>query len=200
MSATQSQIYEFGPFRLDGSARELWCDGRPVALTEKTFELLSLLVQSRGRTLTKLELMNELWPDTVVEENNLTVQVSALRKALCEGAAERRYIETLARRGYRFVAEVRTDPAPAVASEATPPEAAGVAPQLYAPTFVGRELELELLERSFARFAGCGRVVFITGSAGMGNTALCEQFTLRTRAKKRRADRDRPLPGAIWRA
>jgi DNA-binding winged helix-turn-helix (wHTH) protein len=71
-------------------------------------ELLVLLVRRRSRALTKAELMARIWPDTVVEENNLTVSVSILRKALGESGSERRYIETLPRRGYRFVAEVRT--------------------------------------------------------------------------------------------
>jgi DNA-binding winged helix-turn-helix (wHTH) protein len=183
MSATHPQVYEFGPFRLDHSEHQLWCGGKPVALTEKVFELLALLVQSRGRTMTKAELMAKLWPDTVVEENNLTVQVSALRKALGEAASERRYIQTLARRGYRFVADVRTGYAPAVESSKGAPAEASVPSQHPRPAFVGRERELALLERSFAgAVEGCGRVMFISGGPGMGKTALCEQFTLRTRA------------------
>lgn len=183
MPPAPPQIFEFGPFRLDRSEHRLWCDGKPVALTEKVFELLSLLVQSRGRMLTKLELMSQLWPDAVVEENNLTVQVSALRKALGEGASERRYIETLARRGYRFVAEVRTGPAPAVENARRLVEENGAAGQRQTPPFVGREQELELLERTLAHAAGgSGRLVFVTGGAGLGKTALCEQLVARARA------------------
>src|SRR5919205_427162 len=102
MSEAGARVHEFGPFRLDAEERLLLRDGQPVALTDKLFELLLLLVQNRGHALTKAELMDRLWPDTVVEENNLTVNMSLLRKALGEGAAERRYIETLPRRGCRW--------------------------------------------------------------------------------------------------
>src|SRR5688572_3739167 len=100
-------LYEFGPFRLDARERLLLREGRPVALTDKVFELLLLLVRQRGRALSRSELMQQLWPDTVVEENNLSVNVSVLRRALGDASSGPRYIETLARRGYRFVAEVR---------------------------------------------------------------------------------------------
>src|SRR5262245_4995962 len=110
------QVYEFGPFRVDGAERTLRRAGSPIALTDKVFDLRWLLVQNRGHALTKAELMQALWPDTVVEENNLTVNMSTLRKALGESGGQRRYIETLARRGYRFVADVRES-----ALEALPP-------------------------------------------------------------------------------
>src|SRR5688500_16353731 len=102
MSTNPLGIYEFGPFRLDVAERTLQSGGSPVPLTAKVFELLVRLVQNRGRALGKIEIMSRLWPDTVVEENNLTVNISVLRKALGERASERRYIETLSRRGYRF--------------------------------------------------------------------------------------------------
>src|SRR5689334_9288340 len=123
--------YEFGPFRLEAGERRLWHGSTPVALTDKVFDLLLLLVQNQGRALGKAELMQRLWPDTVVEENNLSVNVSALRKALGEQPSERRYIETLSRRGYRFVAEVRVTTA-----QPTPP----VLPaERHRTAFVGRE-------------------------------------------------------------
>jgi tetratricopeptide (TPR) repeat protein len=126
--------------------------------------------------------MRQLWPDTVVEENNLTVNVSLLRKALGEGAADRRYIETLPRRGYRFVASPdaaaqgsakRDAAAPAVAEQAQP------APLASAPVrpFVGRARELHQVQRRFeGALSGGGRLVFVTGSAGMGKTEFCSQF------------------------
>src|SRR5690349_4284422 len=107
MPSGPQQIYEFGPFRVDGTERTLLRDGSPIALTDKVFDLLWVLVQNRGHAVPKAELMQALWPDTVVEENNLTVNMSTLRKALGESAGQRRYIETLSRRGYRFVADVR---------------------------------------------------------------------------------------------
>lgn len=98
--------YEFGPFRLDVAKRLLHKEGQPVALTPRLFETLLVLVENNGRLVEKDELMTRLWPDTVVEEANLTVNVSALRKALGESTKEHRYIVTFPGRGYRFVADV----------------------------------------------------------------------------------------------
>jgi DNA-binding winged helix-turn-helix (wHTH) protein/TolB-like protein/Flp pilus assembly protein TadD len=99
--------YGFGPFLLDTGEHLLLRDGQAVPLTIKAFELLTVLVENRGHLVLKEELLRQVWPETAVEENNLTVTISALRKALGEGPADRHYIETVPRRGYRFVAEVR---------------------------------------------------------------------------------------------
>ena len=79
MDERASPIYEFGPFRLDPAERRLTRGGRPVPLKGKAFDLLTVLVSNSGRLLSKDELMRALWPDRVVEENNLTVTMSALR-------------------------------------------------------------------------------------------------------------------------
>src|SRR4029453_11050488 len=97
--------YEFGDFRLDPLARVLSLRDRPIALAPKSFDLLRLMVERRGRGLERGELMRELWPDTIVEEANLTFQVSTLRKALGEDGAK--WIETVPKHGYRFTAPVR---------------------------------------------------------------------------------------------
>jgi DNA-binding winged helix-turn-helix (wHTH) protein/pimeloyl-ACP methyl ester carboxylesterase len=107
MSPHLSPVYEFGAFRLEVGERRLLCDGRPVPLTAKVFDTLRVLVEHAGRLLTKDELMQTLWPDTVVEENNLNHNVSVLRRALGDQATGQSYIETVPRAGYRFVAEVR---------------------------------------------------------------------------------------------
>ena len=107
MSQVSKQIYEFGCFRLDAVKRLLWREGEPVPLTSKSFETLLALVESRGEILDKDQLLSRIWPDTVVEEKNLTINVSALRKALGERPQEHRYIVTVPGRGYRFVAEVQ---------------------------------------------------------------------------------------------
>jgi len=99
--------YEFGSFRLDLAERRLLREGEPVPLPPKVFELLHVLVRRSGQILGKEELLREVWPGVVVEENNLSVNISALRKALGEGPHEHPYIETLPRRGYRFIAPVR---------------------------------------------------------------------------------------------
>lgn len=99
-------FYEFDAFRLDVQKRVLWRAGEPVALTAKVVDLLLALIARRSQVLEKDELLRSLWPDTVVEEGNLTVNISALRKALGESPNERRYIMTVPGRGYRFIAPV----------------------------------------------------------------------------------------------
>ncbi|AMY10727.1 Transcriptional regulatory protein QseB [Luteitalea pratensis] len=104
MSLEINEIYGFGSCRLDVGRRLVISAGNPVALPPKTFELLVLLVRHAGRALSKQELMTALWPNTFVEEANLSFQVSTLRKALgVDGAA---WIETLPTHGYRFSADV----------------------------------------------------------------------------------------------
>jgi DNA-binding winged helix-turn-helix (wHTH) protein/tetratricopeptide (TPR) repeat protein len=103
MSSPGNDFYEFGPFRLDLAERVLFRDGRPLTLTPKAFDLLLALVERGGHVTGKEELMSAVWPDTAVEESNLTHHISVLRKML----GERAYIETVPRRGYRFLAEVR---------------------------------------------------------------------------------------------
>src|SRR5213078_1571642 len=97
--------YEFGPFRLDAEQRLLFRDGRPVPLAPKVAETLLVLVESGGSLVTKDKLMRRLWPDTFVEESNLTQNIFTLRKALNESSI---YIETVPRRGYRFAGEIRS--------------------------------------------------------------------------------------------
>jgi eukaryotic-like serine/threonine-protein kinase len=99
-------FYEFGKFRCDPREHLLLCDGKPVALSPKCFEILLALIRSNGRLLLKDELMQQVWPDSFVEEANLTVNISALRKVLGETPEGPQYIETVPRRGYRFVAPV----------------------------------------------------------------------------------------------
>src|SRR6185369_1429377 len=100
-------IYEFGPFRVDALRRTLLREGKQVRLPSKAFEILLVLLEGNGRLVEKDELMLRVWPDTVVEENNLTVNISALRKSLTESPGEHRYVVTVPGRGYQFVAEVR---------------------------------------------------------------------------------------------
>src|SRR5579863_4464169 len=101
------RFYEFGPFKIDVSERLLFRENLALSLTPKAFDTLLALVESAGRILEKDDLMSKVWPDTVVEENNLSQNISALRKMLGQNPEERTYIETVPRRGYRFVATVR---------------------------------------------------------------------------------------------
>jgi DNA-binding winged helix-turn-helix (wHTH) protein/TolB-like protein/Flp pilus assembly protein TadD len=105
-SIRKSSFYDFGAFRIDTENRLLLNRGEVVTLQPKTFDVLLLLVENRGRVLTKDELMRQIWPDTVVEESNLTQNIYVLRKLFSTDAAGTKYIETIAKRGYRFVAQV----------------------------------------------------------------------------------------------
>ena len=100
-------LYEFHEFRFDPSNHLLSTGGSPVALTPKAFEILHVLVQNGGRLTTKEELMRRVWPDSFVEEANLTVNISALRKVLGDNVEGRQCIATVPKKGYRFVAPIR---------------------------------------------------------------------------------------------
>jgi len=106
MSMIGKELYQFGPFSLDPAERVVSRDGMPLSLTPKVFDTLVYLVRNHGRLLTKDELLKEVWRDTFVEEVNLAVNISTLRKMLGEGPQEGRYILTVPGRGYRFVAVV----------------------------------------------------------------------------------------------
>ena len=107
MGKSSQLIYEFGPFRLCARESVLLRAGEPVPLTPKAFDTLLLLIENRGHILEKNELMKRLWPSSFVEENNLNQNISVLRKALGEAHGQQRYIETISKRGYRFIAAVR---------------------------------------------------------------------------------------------
>ncbi|MGD9561797.1 MAG: winged helix-turn-helix domain-containing protein [Pyrinomonadaceae bacterium] len=106
MTRRNGNVYEFAGFRLNAGEKQLLRDGEPVPLTLKAFDLLVVLVENSGHLLGKSELLDRVWPDSFVEEANLSVKMSELRRALGEGPNERHFIETVPRRGYRFVADV----------------------------------------------------------------------------------------------
>jgi DNA-binding winged helix-turn-helix (wHTH) protein/TolB-like protein/Tfp pilus assembly protein PilF len=116
MGLNAKHLYEFGPFCLEPVEHLLLKADRPVPLTPKAFELLVFLVQNSGRLVTKDQIMRAVWPDSFVEEANLTVWISVLRRALGDREGGSHYIETVPKKGYRFAAEVReaTVPAPVV--------------------------------------------------------------------------------------
>ncbi len=108
MNSRVQQRYEFGPFQLDAANHSLLRDGQLVPLTPKAFDLLEVLVQNNGRLIEKDELLKEVWPDSFVEEGNINRNISIIRKVLGEDATGKPYIETVPKRGYRFVASVKT--------------------------------------------------------------------------------------------
>src|SRR5713101_7333833 len=130
MLSQVQERYEFGPFRLDPTEHTLLRGDQVVALTPKAFETLALLVRSRGHLVRKEELLERVWRDTIVEEGNLNVIIHTLRKALGDDPRESKYIETVAKCGYRFVAEVRQ----ADESEVTASEATNASPSVNAAT------------------------------------------------------------------
>ena len=97
------QFYRFDVFTLDLARRRLLRDNRPVPLKPKAFDLLVALVESRGRVVTKEELLERVWPNQFVEEGNLTVHMSAVRKALGDRKGEARFVETIPGQGYSFL-------------------------------------------------------------------------------------------------
>jgi len=107
MSKLDIELYEFGPFRLDPRERLLWRQGESLPLTPKAFDTLLALVRNSGHLMLKDELMKAVWPDSFVEEVNLSQNISLLRKTLGDTTQDSRYIVTVPGKGYRFVGEIR---------------------------------------------------------------------------------------------
>ena len=106
MSKEIRRLYEFGPYRVDPDERLLLKDQQPIPLPPKVFETLLILIQRSERVVLKDDLMKTLWPDTFVEEANLSQNIFVLRKALGESAQSPHYIVTVPGRGYRFAEKV----------------------------------------------------------------------------------------------
>jgi DNA-binding winged helix-turn-helix (wHTH) protein len=164
MSGQEPQIYEFDEFRLNIGEGVLLREGNPVCLQRKTFETLCALVKSNGRLVATAELMEALWTDTFVEENNLRQHISALRKSLGEKEKQTLFIETVPRRGYRFLPPIRV-----VDSNETTIHPPHNLPVQFAE-LIGREKEiaeiLNLLRREDVR------ILTLTGVGGTGKTTL----------------------------
>ena len=122
----QFSVFRFGDFVLDGSDRRLLRSGEDVYLPPKTFELLLHLLQNKGRVLTKDELLEAVWPHVNVVENTLAQRIREIREALGDGAHGGRFIKTVPRVGYQFIAELDDAPAGVVRAAAIAiPEPAG---------------------------------------------------------------------------
>src|SRR6185369_14369374 len=106
MSRKFNYLYEFGRFRLDPEEHTLLRDGSPIPLRPKVFDILLVLIENRGHLVYKEQLMSLVWPEQFVEEGNINKNISMLRQALGEGD-DAQFIETVPKRGYRFIADVR---------------------------------------------------------------------------------------------
>jgi predicted ATPase/DNA-binding winged helix-turn-helix (wHTH) protein len=152
---------EFGRFKVVRHRREMLVDGRPVELGGRAFDTLVALIDARGTVLGKDELMSRVWPDRVVEENNLQAQISMLRKAF---GAERHLIRTVAGRGYQFMGEIR---ATAAAAAAVTPAPVTNLPEEVSE-LIGREAELGDVTKLVTKH----RLVTLVGPGGIGKTRL----------------------------
>jgi predicted ATPase/DNA-binding winged helix-turn-helix (wHTH) protein len=172
-----SEAFVFGPFRLLIARRELLAHGVPVTMGQRAFEILLTLVSRHGQLVTKDELMAEVWPGVVVEENNIQVHISAVRKVLAAAGDGDRYLLTVAGRGYRFLAPVTREspgePKTAGVDDQSAPAGADIGaatnnlPQQLT-SLIGREADLaEIKARLRDR-----RLVTLTGSGGVGKTRL----------------------------
>ncbi len=191
MADAGSDKWRFAQFELDGPARALSLQGRPVKLGGRAFDLLVELVRERHRVVPKSELMDRVWPGLVVEENNLTVQISVLRRALGPGV-----LATVPGRGYRFTAEVEEPAQPGVALDGVQPATplgrrvpgetpAGTLAEVQARSaaesaaeLIGRDADLAALEAAMAGH----RLVTVIGAGGIGKTALARSLFARKRA------------------
>lgn len=124
----ETKIYEFNGFRLERAQHRLLYNGQPVTLKPKILDLLLFLVEKRGQLVGKADLLREVWPNTIVEENNITVSMSILRKKLADHV-DVEFIETVPRRGYRFLAAVTEIGAEPTATEDTAETGSLVTPQ-----------------------------------------------------------------------
>src|SRR6476619_4372613 len=175
------EAYLFGPFRLLVHQRELFAHGVPIPVGQRAFDILLVLVSRHAHLVTKDELMAEVWPGVIVEENNIQVQISALRKVLGTDGDPKRYLVTVPGRGYRFVAPVKTGSA-----EHSSPSTAALAEQTAAApgtagsqqagnnlpnqltSLIGRETEVAEIKAELSNY----RLVTLTGAGGVGKTRL----------------------------
>jgi len=167
-----SQVVAFPPFLLDPTSGRLLRDGKSVHLRPRTWKVLCYLAERPGRLVTKDELLSSVWSDAVVSEGTLSNSIRELRDALDDDAQSARYIQTVHRRGFRFIAPIVSAPAPWQA-ESPVPRAVGAASN----PLVGRHAELdELLAIAAEAARGTTRVVLVSGEAGIGKSSLVDRF------------------------
>jgi DNA-binding winged helix-turn-helix (wHTH) protein len=160
----------FGPFRLDARTESVWRGSEEIRLRPKSYAVLRHLAERPSALVTKDDLLAALWPDVAVGDAALVVCVAEIRKALDDDARVPRFVETVHRRGYRFIGSAQTIVAGSVAT---------------APEIVGRVDERRRLQQRLERaLAGHRHVVFLTGAAGIGKTALADTFVATLNAQQ----------------
>ncbi|HZR82017.1 MAG TPA: AAA family ATPase [Candidatus Binatia bacterium] len=181
----QPRLADPVPLRIEPENEWAWCGDRKLDLTPKAFAVLRYLIARPRRLVTKAELLEAIWNETIVSESALTSCIRDLRKALGDSSRSPRYLETVHRRGFRFIGPVTASEAAfagAVSAAAAAPAAPGGAPAAVAAILpnaplVGRDGDLARLRALFASALGGRRqVVFVTGEAGIGKTSLVEAF------------------------
>jgi predicted ATPase/DNA-binding winged helix-turn-helix (wHTH) protein len=158
----------FGPFRLLAAQRLLLEGDQPVRLGSRAFDILATLVERAGEVIGRDELTSRAWPQTFVEESNLKIQVSALRRALGDGQGGNRYIATIPGRGYNFVAPVRIERSRQAPQPATIASATAHNLPLAVTRMIGREEALASLVSRLSR----ERLLTIVGPGGIGKSTL----------------------------
>jgi DNA-binding winged helix-turn-helix (wHTH) protein/predicted ATPase len=168
---TQRRIYEFDDFRVDSGQFLLMRGGQSTPITPTVFRILLTLLERAGQVVSKEDLMKSVWPDSYVEEGNLNRNVSTLRKALDEKPSDHRYIETIPKTGYRFIAPVRS-------IDYQPPTGAGRRTSSgNVQQIVGRNVERKELWQAYEMAQqGHGSLICINGDVGLGKTALVTTF------------------------
>ncbi len=197
-----AQQVSFAHFRLDLANEQLWRGNKPVSLRRQTFAVLRYLVEHAGQVVSKAALLDALWPGVYVTDMAPMICIRELRKALGDDARVPQFIETVHRRGYRFIASLTTKPVTSsqysvISSYSSPPTPST---QYPAPTLVGREAELAQLHSWLEKaLRGERQLVFVTGEPGIGKTTLIEAFlqSLASRVQRLESENQKPL---LWRA
>ncbi len=173
----------FGSYRLDIHTGQLWRGKQEVRLTPKAAAVLGQLVAQSGQVLSKEELFDAVWPGTVVSDAALTTCIQEVRRALRDNARTPRYIETVHRRGFRFLPTVTAQPVPSSRLQVSNEQTGESGPRLgtlhveRGAPLVGRDAELQQLHRWLTKaLKGERQVVFVTGEPGIGKTALVDTF------------------------
>jgi DNA-binding winged helix-turn-helix (wHTH) protein len=188
--------FAFGPFHMDVAGHRLWRGRRDIRLRPKSWDVLLYLIRRAGLLVTRDAVHREIWRGAAVSDDTLTQSILELRRALGDSAKTPRFIETVHRRGFRFVAPVTSGAGEVPGSVASAETASWAAPAAVprpAGPFEGRQPELTRLDECLSHAqSGARQVVFVTGEAGIGKTRLVTEFL---RASSRRGGEVRVLHG-----